>query len=624
MITKDGKKATRNGYHFDRYEADLQFDTEINKLIFVNNLSRKIKETGLNMGIYFDTKKGEIVFVDFKHKSAFSRPFYQFVSGEASYKHAYEEVDYGNYQINKDFFDQERGLEKNKRTDSEQEIMDKLPEKGEFYTSYLAGRKGKNVYDIDFSKIDLGIERDDEKSTKKKKNKNEEPKDILVEETLSKILTGTNLKQATEDFRGVNNKVLIDFSSLMDANILFLRKKVYLKDLQFSTKNRARGDQILKIKNTEVYKRMTDYTNGKPYNSFVVLDRIAKILNVKLYAYYPEVNNKQFNTNLSYEEELRYYPKLQIIDTKTKEIIYDGDSIKKVVQIMFDKFAKYMQYQKNKDDLFYKNVTRYVNFNVNKTAKFAFEMETIPDDLKILTKYIELRADEDFIGSEKEKLMDDYKTIYKACCKICERVDDFVYSRAELIENETFKEQTTESDIKYNKEKNKFENDKQNRLDKAKRQIRNYEQVNQIIRAVKDETNVYDEVFYDLFKRSFFYKKESDRVEGNQNYNGLINEYTLDKIDANAAELLQKAINTKDSHLYNMVDTKERKNKKGKKEKPDKYQINYVKIIKNEVEKIIKENKIWLAQEEEEKLADNGQISIMDMGVKVEEKEIDY
>ena len=339
---------------------------------------------------------------------------------------------------------------------------------------------------------------------------------------------------------------------------------------------------------------------------------------MKLYAYYPEVNNKQFNTNLSYEEELRYYPKLQIVDSKTKEVIYDGDSIKKVVQIMFDKFAKYMKYQKNKDDLFYKNVTRYVNFNVNKTAKFAFEMETIPDDLKILTKYIELRADEDFIGSEKEKLMDNYKTIYKACCKIVERVDDFVYSRAELIENETFKEQTTESDIKYNKEKHKFENDKQNRLDKAKRQIRNYEQINQIIRAVKDETNVYDEVFYDLFKRSFFYKKENDRAD--QQYNGLINDYTLKKIDANAAELLQKAIDTKDAHLYNIVDTKERENEN---EQPDKYKINYVKIIKNEVQKIIKENSIRLGQEEEEKLADNGQLSIIDMGIKVEEKELD-
>ena len=273
MITKDGKKATRNGYHFDRYEADLQFDTEINKLIFVNNLSRKIKETGLNMGIYFDTKKGEIVFVDFNLDLAFSRPFYQFVSGEASYKHAYEVVNYGNYQINKDFFDDLRNKEKNRRTKSEQEIMSNLPKVGDMYTIYSTERKGSNVNKIDYESFDLGIIDENEKTTKKGKNKQKIPKEVQIQMDIGKILTDTNLKQATEDFRGVNNKVLIDFSSLMDANILFLRKKVYLKDLQFSTKNRARGDQILKIKNTEVYKRMTDYTNGKPYNSFVVLRR---------------------------------------------------------------------------------------------------------------------------------------------------------------------------------------------------------------------------------------------------------------------------------------------------------------------------------------------------------------
>lgn len=217
------------------------------------------------------------------------------------------------------------------------------------------------------------------------------------------------LSDAIKDATGFENKIKMDFENLFDSNLLIERKKSSTKDFE-ETDYRTRYRSTKNKSFNSIYQNFIQFKPNPDKNPFDCLDRIAKYCAASMYIYYPKYNYHDFN-NGTYEGYLKLIPKLVLYDEAKQQVLYEGDSIKKLTGKLLDKFSYDMKTKPEVKKDFTKATT--VNTSFEKMVLLDYLSEQI-DEIK---RYLDIRETIDEtdlkrpVGEAKRTLYQAYEEI---------------------------------------------------------------------------------------------------------------------------------------------------------------------------------------------------------------------
>lgn len=191
------------------------------------------------------------------------------------------------------------------------------------------------------------------------------------------------LSDAIKDATGFENKIKMDFENLFDSNLLIERKKSSTKSF-VETDYRTRYRSTKNKSFNSIYQNFIQFKPNPDKNPFDCLDRIAKYCATSMYVYYPKYNYHDFN-NGTYEGYLKLIPKLVLYDEAKQQVLYEGDSIKKLTGKLLDKFSYDMKTKPEVKKDFTKATT--VNTSFEKMVLLDYLSEQI-DEIK---RYLDIR-----------------------------------------------------------------------------------------------------------------------------------------------------------------------------------------------------------------------------------------
>lgn len=217
------------------------------------------------------------------------------------------------------------------------------------------------------------------------------------------------LSDAIKDATGFENKIKMDFENLFDSNLLIERKKSSIKGFE-ETDYRTRYRSTKNKSFNSIYQNFIQFKPNPDKNPFDCLDRIAKYCAASMYVYYPKYNYHDFN-NGTYEGYLKLIPKLVLYDEAKQQVLYEGDSIKKLTGKLLDKFSYDMKTKSEVKKDFTKATT--VNTSFEKMVLLDYLSEQI-DEIK---RYLDIRETLDEtdlkrpVGEAKRTLYQAYEEI---------------------------------------------------------------------------------------------------------------------------------------------------------------------------------------------------------------------
>lgn len=217
------------------------------------------------------------------------------------------------------------------------------------------------------------------------------------------------LSDAIKDATGFENKIKMDFENLFDSNLLIERKKSSTKSF-VETDYRTRYRSTKNKSFNSIYQNFIQFKPNPDKNPFDCLDRIAKYCATSMYVYYPKYNYHDFN-NGTYEGYLKLIPKLVLYDEAKHQVLYEGDSIKKLTGKLLDKFSYDMKTKPEVKKDFTKATT--VNTSFEKMVLLDYLSEQI-DEIK---RYLDIRETVDEtdlkrpVGEAKRTLYQAYEEI---------------------------------------------------------------------------------------------------------------------------------------------------------------------------------------------------------------------
>lgn len=220
------------------------------------------------------------------------------------------------------------------------------------------------------------------------------------------------LSDAIKDATGFENKIKMDFENLFDSNLLIERKKSSTKSFE-ETDYRTRYRSTKNKSFNSIYQNFIQFKPNPDKNPFDCLDRIAKYCATSMYVYYPKYNYHDFN-NGTYEGYLKLIPKLVLYDEAKQQVLYEGDSIKKLTGKLLDKFSYDMKTKPEVKKDFTKATT--VNTSFEKMVLLDYLSEQI-DEIK---RYLDIRETLDETDL-KRPVGEAKKTLYQAYEEISNR-----------------------------------------------------------------------------------------------------------------------------------------------------------------------------------------------------------
>lgn len=352
------------------HEYDLQYDTAINKNIFVMGLTNLLKNNK-DINIYFDPKSGNLAIHNKKTRETLCKHFLEYIASSEDKLDTSEtfrfdlrtEYKGGNYQLKPIAF----------------------PNSSLKFNFHIYGA----------FKIKLA--------------------DVI------------------RSFSGKENKVKIDFTNLFDVNLFVHRPKKRIEaqigEIQRKMHKYNGAETTVDNYNFNLfYKYYMNFDTNPTKNPFDCLDFLAKYSHCSLYIYYPKIETDS-RINDKYNALLAMIPRLVLVDDKTDRTLYEGESISFLTSAVLDHFYEEALYSKTLSEM---SKVQTLKVAFEKMTLFNYVSEQLNQLKTYLSMRKNDVQEEENIENIEHQISETKSILYKGydkvlSSKIASRMEDTLY-----------------------------------------------------------------------------------------------------------------------------------------------------------------------------------------------------